>query len=46
MMANSTTTTGAGGNMCLKIVVDHRTDHVEDKDNIEAAVEELLNLYR
>lgn len=34
----------AGGNVCLNIAVDLKTDHVDDKDNVKAASKELLDL--
>lgn len=33
-----------GGNSCLDIEIDLKTDHVEDQEDVEAALEVLLEL--
>lgn len=44
MMANSTSTTEAGGSLCLDIRVDLKTDREEDENDAETMPEELLDL--
>lgn len=44
MMADSTFTIEASGNVSLQIRFDLKTEQVEDEDNVEAASKELLDL--
>lgn len=44
MMTDSTSTTEAGGNVCLNIVVDLETKHEEDEINAKTALKELIDL--
>lgn len=44
MMANITSTTEAGGNVCLDIGVDLGTDHEEDEPDAETKPKKLLDL--
>lgn len=44
MMAINTSPTKSGGNVCLVISVHLKTDHVEGKDDVEVALEALLDL--
>lgn len=44
MTANNSLITELGGNACLDIGFDLKTDHVQDEDNVEAAPKELIDL--
>lgn len=43
IMADSTSMTEAGGNVCLNIGIDLKKHHGEDEDAAEAAHKKLLN---
>lgn len=42
--ADSTSTIEAGGNVCIDSGVNLKTDYEEDKNNVETAPKELLDL--
>lgn len=44
MTASNTSITGSGGNTCLDIGVNLKTDHVKDEGDAKAASVELLDL--
>lgn len=43
MMNDNTSQTNSGGNVCLDVGVDLKTDHLEGEDKVEDAPEDLID---